>query len=117
MSLLQLSKKVEHLLELPVSHVLFANEKNHRGTARETPVLPHKVEFCLDIVDEEGHVVTQVEVRHLEHQRIAQDCLSANPIDFRCPQSPHRTRRPPPKTQLLVDPQVFVNLARTVIVL
>lgn len=63
-----------------VPHVLLTNENTDSWSAREAPILADKVQLRFDVIDEQGHVVRQVKVAHLEHERVAQHSLATHAV-------------------------------------
>lgn len=43
-------------------------------------LLANELQLSLDIVDEQGHVSVQIELRHFEYERVAQHGHAANPV-------------------------------------
>ena len=60
--------------------MLLPDEDADRGSPREAPVLCHEVQLRLDVINEQRHVVGEVEVRHLEHQGVAEHGLPADAV-------------------------------------
>lgn len=58
------------------------DEYTNSGPARQPPVLANKVQLGLYVVDEQCHVVGEVEVAHLKHQRVTQHCLPTHPVNL-----------------------------------
>ena len=74
-------------------HVLLADQDADGGPAREAPVAADEVQLRFDVVDEQRHVVRQVELGHLEDQREAQHRLAGDAVDFAGAQRADRPRR------------------------
>lgn len=70
--------------------MLLTNQYAHGGPAGQTPVATDKVQLRLDVVDEQGHVVRQVEIRHLEDERVAEHRLSGDAVDLARSQGTYR---------------------------
>lgn len=75
-----------------------------------TPIATHKGEFVLDVVYEQSHIVRQIEIGNLEDQRIAEDRLTADAIQFAGAQSADWSRRSTLKAELSIDTQKLVHL-------
>lgn len=90
--------------------MLLADQQTNCGTPRQPPVLANKLQLRLDVIDEEGHVPVEVEIRHLEDQRITEDGHAADPIHLAGAQGANGTRWSPTQLQLLVDTQHLVHL-------
>ena len=50
------------------------------GSAGEAPVPADELDLRLDVVDEQRHVVVQIEVGAVEDQRVAEDCLPRDTV-------------------------------------
>lgn len=69
-------------LEKQSPHVLFTDKNAHRRTTGKPPVPSNEVQLRLDVVDEQRHVVRQVKLGHFEDQRIAENRLAGDSVDF-----------------------------------
>ena len=63
----------------------------------------------LDVVDQECHVVAEVEIRVLEDDRVAQNRVALDFVELARAQGSHRSRRSPLKTEFLVLSKVFID--------
>lgn len=62
--------------------MLLADEQTDRWSAGQAPILPHKLQLRLDVVDQQGHVAVEVEIGHFENQRIAEHRHATDTINL-----------------------------------
>lgn len=73
--------------------MFLADEDANGRSAREAPVAANEVQFRFDIIDQKRHIVREVKIRDLKDQRVAENRLARDPIDFTGTQCTHRTCR------------------------
>lgn len=108
-ALLEHGQQIEHLLELRIAHVLLPDEEADGGPAGQPPVLAHELQLRLDIVNQKGHVPIQIKVRHLENERIAENCHSADAVHLAGAQGTYGSGGTTRKADLVVYAQMLID--------
>lgn len=63
-------------------HVFFSDEDTNSRSTRQSPVFANEMELRLNVINQQCHIMREVEVTHLKHQWVAQHSLTTYTVNL-----------------------------------